>query len=276
MMWFASIAQGRRAGTTLYLTSSQGTGKSLLGNFMRFEVFGRANTLKLDGLDAFMKAKIVAKTLVILEELHPATVDVSNGFASKLKTLATDPEIDGYANTTSTMIFSNHDAIQFEESNRRIVQLDISPSKIGQFEYFATLASIVDYQVDPIRARNTGADMFAYLLAVDCSTYSPMKMPMTEPMIAQRIAAMDPIFIWIRDNYVIPRNDMKVFNDTIATGVNKTNPALRHNIQSVGVILAAHGFGKVKEYVKIGTHHRRGVDYTIDALIAWYVSKQWL
>jgi hypothetical protein len=133
--------------TCLYLKSGQGTGKSVITDFLQNKVLGSKIVYITSNPDCLIgfNHQLSGKVLLILEEL-PATTKsqwctISNSlkhfitgktYTNKEKN-KTDFEVD---NNISIIINTNNNAIKIKSDDRRFLINDVSHEKVGDHKYF--------------------------------------------------------------------------------------------------------------------------------------------
>jgi Fe-S-cluster formation regulator IscX/YfhJ len=158
--WLCHVISGKKMDTILYLKSIQGTGKSSITEFIQEHVIGRdlsesttnPNIISPSEWNEDLKGKI----LLIFEEINHETKWEWKKFSNDLKAIATGKTIcikGKYVknvtvdNTLSVIINTNKNALNIENSDRRIVPLDISVDKVGDVKYFDDLTKYTNKKV---------------------------------------------------------------------------------------------------------------------------------
>ena len=146
IQWLSFTIMGHKLLTFLYLQSTEGTGKSIIIEFIRSFVLGNRRAIISSTPSHINKwTKVLEGTSLVNINEMPVSSDYK-GFNESLKNLTTEcifyPEEKNeksysQRNTFNFIITTNKEAIQFDENNkRRIVSLDINESRIGDTEYF--------------------------------------------------------------------------------------------------------------------------------------------
>ncbi len=153
--WVSHMVAGRKMKTCLYLKSGQGTGKSIITEFLQHMVLGEKithmtkNTKCVSGQ---FNGELQSKILLILEELPVANVNDWNKLSNDLKTFITNSTIDiefkgkdkiEVPNILNVILMSNNNALRIDVDDRRTVMPDISNKYKGNHEYFDDLAQYV-------------------------------------------------------------------------------------------------------------------------------------
>jgi Family of unknown function (DUF5906) len=149
--WIACMVSGRKMESCLYLKSGQGTGKSIVTEFIEAYVLGRNLvhiTKDTKCIDGGFNGELYGKTLLVLEELPTDSAREWRNISNSLKNYVTGSTIEiefkgkdkfTLKNILSIIIMSNNNALRIDTDDRRIVMLDISNKYKGNEKYFSGL-----------------------------------------------------------------------------------------------------------------------------------------
>jgi hypothetical protein len=154
MKWI-SCSFVRKLQTCLYLKSTQGTGKSIITEFL-YDLVGSNSCIQSDTPERMLgqfNGAVEGKTHIFIEEFA-----VRGGksqwmaYNDKLKSMITGKYmeveckgIDSYQveNHINMIILTNNQALKLDEQQRRIVALDISSDRVGDSKYFDEIVNIL-------------------------------------------------------------------------------------------------------------------------------------
>jgi len=153
--WLACICNGRKMTTLLYFNSIQGTGKSIITEFLQEHVLGYDMvTVDSDPNILFgYNEDLTGKILMVLEEMPANSQREWFNITNKLKHFVTGKTLkikEKYKNTieiknmVSIIVVSNNKALQLTSDSRREVCLDISEHRVSDFEYFNHLVDCIN------------------------------------------------------------------------------------------------------------------------------------
>ncbi len=149
--WISHMVAGRKMKTCLYLKSGQGTGKSIITEFIQSMVLGQhivqvtKNTKCISG---HFNGELQSKVLLVLEELPVENKNEWNKLANDLKPFITNNTIEieqknkdpiEIPNILNIILMSNNNALRIDSDDRRTVMLDISNKYKGNHSYFDDL-----------------------------------------------------------------------------------------------------------------------------------------
>lgn len=205
----AYACTGRKMKSCIFLKSGEGTGKSIILEFIIKHVIGehlglitgRANQL------CGFNYQLLGKLIVVLEELPTASKNEWFSLSDILKQLITGSKLEvekkhsdmiSVANNISLYILTNNDnTIKFGKDMRRYFMADISHDVVGDSKYFQELANICD-------SRDVGEAFFMYLLErVDkYPNFDESIIPMSENKLTLKSLNLTPILKFVKDEYL--------------------------------------------------------------------------
>lgn len=156
LSWLASLVQfPRKKLPLLFLFGGQGTGKTILIEFLLKRVFGHSNTATLNNLDEALgqyNSIIANKFLVYVSETEGTEHQNGKIYTkmNKLKSLVTDDRIMIHTKYVNAYELSNHthwicssnslDSMRIEVDDRRIAAFTVSNEYKGNSKYFSALS----------------------------------------------------------------------------------------------------------------------------------------
>ena len=209
--WVSHMCVGKKQTTALYLKSIQGTGKSIITDFLMTKVLGKKIahlTSDTNIICGGFNSQLVGKICLILEELPSASTGVWNSLGNNLKQYITGDLVEirqkykdsiQYKNPLSIILLSNNNAIKLESSDRRFISLDISSKYRGNTDYFRKLGKYVNN-------KKVGEAFFSF-----CHEYvnenphfdSQKDRPMTESKKENIIENMHTFYQFLKLRYVL-------------------------------------------------------------------------
>ena len=152
--WFSNVCMFKRNSTGLYFKSGKGTGKSIfIDSFINKMVLQHLALATSDtNIITGYNQELSNKTLLVLEEAPTGSKGQWHGFNDTIKAMITNTTltvkqrykdelyIDNFINF---IVVSNHNSLAFTTDQRRFVLAQISDKRVGDFEYFNKLASVV-------------------------------------------------------------------------------------------------------------------------------------
>ena len=211
---YAQIARGMKTEVIpLRKTSQQGTGKSTETDLFMQYVFGYKVCLLCSNAEPLLTSfnKIfMGKIFVVFEELPVFNTNQWSSVSSKLKTLATETKTmyrDVYEkaiqadNITNFMINTNEDV---KDSNgRRIIPLDISLSKKGDYKYFEKIRK-------NCFNNEVGEAIFSYLRTKisdeECDNfYAQRDFPETNAKLIAKAKLLNSSVKFIKENFILKK-----------------------------------------------------------------------
>ena len=283
--FLAHSLTGHKMNVALFLKSGEGTGKSVIVEFLINHVIGDALGLSTSRINQLMKfnSQLMGKLLVCLEELPTSSKSEWFSVSDYLKDLITGSKIDiekKFADCIQTVnmmsliiITNNENTIKFGKDARRYMMCDISHDMVGNTSYFNNLVKSC--------TRETGEAFFMYLLEryEANKDFNPSQVPLTEAKKDMKSRNLTPILEYVKNIYVasetglrnpnikhemIKLNDLKdsinsKFNLKMSTSA--FNIALKCDIPETEVII--YGASKAS-FVKPLSH---------DKLLKFYIKK---
>lgn len=149
LKYLATLCRGKKTDVVIYKKSVEGTGKSTESEFLIKYVFGKDVCL-ISGTEPLLtnyNKIFMGKVFVVFEELPTFSKAQWESVSSKLKTLTTEDSCvyrDLYekqissSNLLNFQINTNVEALK-DSQGRRIIILDINPSRLGDYKFFETL-----------------------------------------------------------------------------------------------------------------------------------------
>jgi len=153
--WLCCMINGRKMDTYVYLKGDEGTGKSMIIDFIRHYVIGTGVSYKTSSTESIIgswTAHFVGKTFVVMEEPDSATASQWKCTANALKDLVTSPTIEckekfktnfECPNFMSLIVLTNNNAIMIHYLSRRPVVLDVSNKFIQNLEFFKNFKNMI-------------------------------------------------------------------------------------------------------------------------------------
>lgn len=184
--WMADLIQNPhiKTGVALLLISKQGTGKTIILNWLCEHVLGHKYAISIDKIDHATKnfnSLIENKSLIVLNEVNSNSSTFKSDM-DVLKSLITDKRqnierkhADPYAcnNYVRLIACSNHSApIKIEESDRRYAVFNASDIYCNDIAYFNDLV----LHLTP----HTANVFYSYLLSIDLTNVNIKNIPKTE------------------------------------------------------------------------------------------------
>lgn len=182
LRWIASIVQNpaKKTDVAIILYSlKNGSGKSTLFTILS-KIINYAVSTTMDKVVTKFNSLGCEKNLICLEEIEKGA---TNSSVEKLKDMITRTSMSierkGHDALTirdcTNYIFctNNINCLRIEENDRRYLVLDVSESRVGDFEYF-------DILNDNIQDNNAIKHFYNYLIRLDLSNFDLRKIPDTE------------------------------------------------------------------------------------------------
>ena len=153
--WICNVFCGIKMKTCIYLKGNQGTGKSIVTEFIQ-SVLGMNAVHITSDPDVILgkfNSQIASKILLVLEEMPCSTATSWMSLSNSLKNIVTGKTIniktkhkDEYEteNIVSVIVISNNNALKLDVDDRRNLVGDISKEMVGNDDYFDELIKIVD------------------------------------------------------------------------------------------------------------------------------------
>jgi len=149
LKYLATLCRGKKTDVIIYKKSVEGTGKSTESEFLMKYVFGMDVCL-ISGTEPLLtnyNKIFMGKIFVVFEELPTFSKSQWESVSSKLKTLTTEDMCvyrDLYekqicaSNLLNFQINTNVESLK-DSHGRRIIILDINPSRLGDYKFFDNL-----------------------------------------------------------------------------------------------------------------------------------------
>jgi len=216
--WIIMACTGHKMKTCLFLKSGEGTGKSIVVDFLIEHVIGPALgfiTARPDNLIQF-NGQIIGKILVCLEELPAENKSTWHTLADMIKHLITGSKVDiekkfkdqiQIDNLISLIIFTNHNnTLKFGNQARRYMMCDVSHDHVGDTEYFTDLSSVLN--------KETGYALFCYMnekvKKIMSNKWNEEYVPLTEMKRTIKNSNLTPLLLFFKEKYIAYKRD---FND---------------------------------------------------------------
>lgn len=205
--WFANMCRGFKNTSILYCKSIQGVGKSTLTEFLMTYVVGSELSLMSgsEPIKTRFNSTLLAKVLVVFEELENSGVSEWRTISSNLRRHATEPMInieskgiDSYPtdNINNYIINTNeNDAIKDPEG-RRFFPVEFSTFFKGNFQYFKELREMCFNDA-------VGEAFFSYLNEIDLTTYNAQEFPETNSKTDAVINRLDSVYLFLKNVYIL-------------------------------------------------------------------------
>ena len=234
--WLANMISGRKMETCLYLKSGQGTGKTIITDFIQREVLGNEITYSTNDIKCILgnfNEQLKGKVLLILEELPAISSGQWSSLSNALKHIITGKTFEIHekykpsytcTNCISVIINTNNNAIKIETDDRRVVVLDLSNDRVGDREYFNKLAEYTTSNV-------VGKAFYSHCKKIaKKSIFNESILPLTESKKDLIVDSLPSLFGFIKDTYVAGRD-----------GINKSFKTFYEEYESY---CASHGLRK--------------------------------
>jgi len=284
--FLAHALTGHKMQTALILKSGEGTGKSIIIDFIIKHVIGESLGLctpRAQQLTRF-NSQLMGKIFVCLEELAASSKNDWHSLSDIIKDLITGSKLDiekKYSdvvqtiNLLSLIILTNNDnTLKFGKEIRRYMLCDVSHDQVGNSKYFDELIKVCTLE--------TGEAFFMWLTEryeATKFTFDEAQIPLTYAKMEMKERNMTPILKYIKSEYVskklglfdkskkhgmIKLNDMKD-NVNGDFSQNQSTQAFHNILKSDIPIVKIMKYGKNKDLFI------EPVDY--DTLKKWYVNK---
>ena len=295
LRWFARIAQRGKNEIGLDLKSVQGTGKSMVFEFLSRYVFGCHAVHITDDADVVtgdFNSSLAGKALLVLEEM-PTAKDQYLSLSNKLKLICTGHSltvkkkyVDEFQvpNRLSVAVLSNREALYLEQTDRRWAVLDISEVRRGDVKYFEQLADSMTEEV--------GCEFWQYLLSIDLTGHNDRTPPATKARVEKKIDSMPAFYKWMKDEFLMPKKDYTTNEmPTTGTGISKIamsdfyehykESAPRYGSNTVTMIAVSKLLSSIGIHTKsmrcpFHEHPRKGLYVSYDALYGIFDKQGWI
>ena len=272
--FLAHALTGHKMNVALFLKSGEGTGKSIILDFIIRYVIGEDLGLSTARAQQLMKfnSQLMGKILVCLEELPTASKSEWHSVSDYLKDLITGSKMDiekKFADCVQTVnlisliiLTNNENTIKFGKDARRYFMCDVSHDKVGNTSYFMNL-------VNACNNKEVGEAFFMFLLERYEATkdFNPSECPMTNAKLEMKQHNISPVLEYIKKEYVAKRqglmdssikhgmikyNDLKdKINQTYQLNMNTYNFTIALNKDIPIVKIVKYGAANVKHIAQI-------------------------
>lgn len=273
LRWLTRLFHKKRNYTALYLYSGQGTGKSIIIEFI-VSILTYELAAVLQDINAIISFNgiLEGKILTTLSEIGAVNKGTWMRYSNMIKPLITDKniqrrqkyEIDKVMqNHLNVIIDSNEEAIRIENDDRRICALDISNKYKGNNEYFNELGKYVDNE-------DVKVAFLRYFLEREADD-KVEKPPITETSKSFKMSNLDPLISCIKNNYLFEHKGIdkikcadfyKVIQYGLTDKYNENNFTRKLNIYF--------------KTTKTSDHHPLYISYTYEELLNLYIKNGWL
>ena len=233
---------GQKSKIIIYFRSQEGTGKGIFTNFIMDRVLGSKichSTGKTLCLGQF-NGELMGKILLSFQELRCSNSEAWATMNEELKYLATEPYIDinekcktsiNLENIISIWISSNNNNIKISKNDRRFLVLDVSNEKIGNTEYFNSIAKYTDSE--------TFAEAF-YWDAVNFAKpflgkefEGELRDIVTETKKELVLKGIHPLYEYIKNEYVLKQRPFKIFLSDLVKDYN--NSDVKNELKNIDI-----------------------------------------
>jgi hypothetical protein len=212
----ANACTRRKMNTCVFLKSGEGTGKSIILEFIINHVIGEHLGLitgRASQLAGF-NYQLLGKLIVVLEELPTESKGQWFQISDIIKQLITGTKLEvekkhadmiTVANYISLYILTNNDnTIKFGKDMRRYFMADISHDHVGDTEYYTKLA-------EACSDRSVGEAMFAYFKDVvkNNPNFDETKIPFSDSKLSMKSQNITPILSFIKEKYLQKRKGLE-------------------------------------------------------------------
>jgi hypothetical protein len=234
--WLSCACTGSKMPTALFLKSGEGTGKSIIVQFLIEHVIGANLGLSTSRSSQLLKfnSQLLGKILVCLEEMPSGSKSEWHSVSDYIKDLITGGKIDiekkfedavQVVNLISLIILTNNEnTIKFGKDVRRYMMCDVSHDYVGNSEYFKKLAECCDN-------KEMGEAFFMYLLEHKnkiLKSFKPEVIPLTLAKTEMKERNSSQIITFIKNHYL--SNQMGLTDDSKSgmIKVNKLKDQINH------------------------------------------------
>ena len=278
--WICCMVSGRKMTTCIYLKSIQGTGKTVITEFLQSKVLGHKIvyiTSNSDCLYSF-NHQIYGKLLLVFEELPSMNKSLWCLVGNSLKhfitgktythkeKMKTDFET---TNNFSIILSSNNNAIKIEADDRRTVVNDVSHEKVGDFQYFDKLFEATNNDL-------VGEAFYWYCLEYsnNNTNFKEYPPPFSETKKDLIVENLHSLFIYIKEIFIKNQDDIDMpfadFYDNYTQYLVQNKFKIISKI-SVSKLLVSHQLGLIN-----GNQNIRLVRISAKCLYKIYNSKKWI
>jgi hypothetical protein len=224
MNWFAFSLTGHKMHSALFLKSGEGTGKSLIVNFLINKVIGQYlgySTSKADQITKF-NAQLIGRIFLCLEELPTESKGAWFSLSDILKDLITGSKHDiekkfhdmmTVENLISVIIITNNEnVLKLGNAIRRYFILDVSHKYVDNVDYFNNLAEVCEGTNSDLIGEaffNMMWERYEKCIA-DGSFSVDAKPPMTEGKIVAKDGALSSVHKFFKHRYLCNNMDVQL------------------------------------------------------------------
>lgn len=248
VQWFAYASLGYTPESFLYIKSGQGTGKSMITEFIARNVIGKdlcIHTSNPKPLCGGFNKQLMGKTMIVLEEAVTESKGQWHSLSNSIKDKVTGSKLEIEAknrdsifvdNIMSLIVLSNNNAIKLESDDRRTVCLDISHEKVGKFEYFELLS-------EHMNGENVGKAFFNYMCEIK-EKYTKFNARMVPDTNSKRDIVLEnlhPIVRYIKEKYLEKNEGINIKSSEFCnkfnkhTGMKMDNTTVGRFISNLGI-----------------------------------------
>lgn len=276
--WIINVVCLKRNKTALYLKSQQGTGKSIISDFLVDQVMPYISHRSEDSkILTEWNSLLVGKVLFVLEELPCVSTGEWIRYSNKLKQLISGDEFTRQEkneknftvkNALNFIFITNNYGIKVDTDDRRYVVLDISNKRKGDFEYFDKLAS---YTIGNDDVKNA---FINYCHENIDEEFDPRKIPNSQTKKDLIIDNLPTPLVYVKECYVLKKHPFNTkFSDVYNHYCDWCN--ISHNKTMTKI-----GFSKILEEnnikTKIGHGNIKMCDMSYDELYKLYTQRNWI
>lgn len=183
--WFAHILQKpfENPGTTIILTGRQGCGKDTLGDLMSEWVIGRQYSHNYTSTEQFWDKHDCERMGKFFIKIEEACGFLNRQHIGSMKAIITSHTLTVNPKGTKAITTGNYNRlfmttnegspVKMEEGNRRFIVSACSPTRVGDFTYWAALRKAL-FNADG------GATVAKYLMSLDLNGFDPKTIPISE------------------------------------------------------------------------------------------------
>lgn len=279
--WLAHMIAGRKMQTALYLRSGQGTGKSIISDFLIKKVLGPRIAVATSNPDSILGSfndQIVSKVLVILEELPCVSAGQWNTYSNHMKHLITGATVEKrekfkntvqFNNILSFIISTNNNAIKIDTDDRRYVVVDVSNEKVGNREYFNKLSSCTEND-------KVGEAFYWNCLKIAKKNpkFREWKIPQTISKSELIVENIHSVFVFIKENFLKNANGLDV---TFADFYEKYDEYVDNcRLKKVSKVQISRILKEKGIHLVSGTGNKRELIVSYDELWDLYEKYRWI
>lgn len=281
--WLSHVIAGHKMRTCLYLKSPQGTGKSLVTEFIDNHVLGNKIThITKDTkcVNGGFNIELQGKILLVLEELPIEKQGEWRSIYNSMKNYITGTSIEleeknksknRRENILSVILCSNHNAVKIEADDRRTLMLDISNEKIGDLSYFNKLCSKVN--------NDSVGECFFW----DCvDTYNATKdfkeqiIPSTQNKKDVIVDNLHPLYNFIKFKFIKPKKDINMLFSSFYETYKEYCEEQPKRYEAETKIQVSKLLNNINIKTVSSTGNKTKIKITTDELIELFNKKNWI